>query len=244
MPRYGIIGFPLTHSFSPAFFAEKFRQQGLADYSYQTYPINSVGELLELVKNDPDLMGLNVTIPYKKEVVQLLSSCHQVVSKVGSCNCIRIDNGVMTGYNTDVIGFEKSLVPQLASQHTKALILGTGGSAAAVRYVLDKLDIVYLSASRNGIKNHTIAYDAITPDVMSAHKLIVNTTPLGMYPNAGDCPALPYGCITSQHYLFDLIYNPGETLFLQQGRERGATVKNGEEMLLIQAEESWKIWRT
>ncbi len=243
MPTYGIIGYPLTHSFSPAFFNEKFRREGLVDYSYKAFPIPDIQQLISLVNEQPDLKGLNVTIPYKREVLHLLQDRQEVVNMVGSCNCISINNGIMTGYNTDVIGFEQSLLPQLSSHHTKALILGTGGSAAAVRYVLAKLGIEYISASRNAGKSDAITYEEITPAIMAACKLIINTTPLGMFPAIMTCPAIPYEYITSQHYLFDLVYNPIKTLFLKKGKDRNAIVKNGSEMLVIQAEESWKIWK-
>ncbi len=242
MRCYGLIGFPLTHSFSPAFFTEKFKQEGLNDCSYETYPMEEIGSLKNLLEIQPFLGGLNVTIPHKKAVLAMLDSFDEVVEKTGSCNCIKIENGKLIGYNTDVIGFEKSLVPLLSPHHCKALVLGTGGSAAAVRFVLDKLGIDYLSASRNENQVDYIAYNAITPQVMASHTLIINTTPLGMFPHIHDCPAIPYDSITNQHILFDLIYNPAETLFLQKGKERGATIKNGAEMLMVQAEESWKIW--
>lgn len=242
MRCYGLIGFPLTHSFSPAFFTEKFKQQGLNDCSYKTYPMEHVSSLKDLLIRHPFLYGLNVTIPHKKTVLAMLDSFDEVVEKTGSCNCIKIENGSLAGYNTDVIGFEKSLVPLLSSHHNKALVLGTGGSAAAVCFVLAKLGIDYLSASRNDKQVDSIAYNAIIPDLIASHPLIINTTPLGMFPHINDCPAIEYESLSSRHLLFDLIYNPAETLFLKKGKERGATIKNGEEMLVIQAEESWKIW--
>lgn len=244
MRRYGLIGFPLTHSFSPTFFADKFRENGLDDCSYDSFPIESIDKLHELLRHQPFLCGLNVTIPYKKAVLPFLHEYDRVVEQTGSCNCIKIENGILTGYNTDVIGFEKSLLPLLKPYHNKALVLGTGGAASAALFVLKKLGIDYLSATRNVKEKNQIAYQELTPSIMGDCKLIINTTPLGMFPFIKESPAILYDCIGGHHLLFDLIYNPAETLFLKKGKEKGAIVKNGQEMLVIQAEESWKIWDT
>ncbi len=243
MSRYGIIGYPLTHTFSPNFFKEKFASENLHDFSYESFPLADISQLPDLLQKQSELKGLNVTIPYKQLVLPFLNEYDKVVGDIGSCNCIAINNGVLKGFNTDVIGFETSLLTALKPWHNKAIILGTGGAAAAVRYVLDKLEIHHLSASRNAIANHTISYGGITHELVGEYKLIINTTPLGMFPNVMSCPELPYDAITSEHFLFDLIYNPEETLFLCKGKACHATIKNGLEMLIIQAEESWKIWK-
>lgn len=243
MRKFGLIGYPLSHSFSPAYFAEKFKREDIYDCFYDLYPIKNISEFPHLIIDNSVLEGINVTIPYKKSVIPFLNEKTEAVQKTGACNCIKIKNGNLTGYNTDVIGFEKSLSPKLTGSHTKALILGTGGSAAAVEYVLKKLSITYSCVSRNsetGKKN--LSYGELTREILGEHKLIINTTPLGMFPAVDQCPDIPYQWLTTNHYLFDLVYNPAETLFLKKGVEMGAITKNGSDMLVIQAEESWKIW--
>lgn len=243
MRRFGLIGFPLSHSFSPAYFSKKFNSEGYTDCLYEAFPIKSVEELTSLLADNPDLEGLNVTIPYKKDVLSFLHQRTKEVKQMGACNCIRIQNKMLTGYNTDVIGFEKSLLPHLTNAHSKALILGTGGSAAAVEFVLRKLEIDFLFVSRNTQKGSSnLTYNEISSSILNEYKLIINTTPLGMYPDIQDCPDIPYEYLTKDHYLYDLVYNPEETLFLKKGAEKGAITKNGSDMLIIQAEESWKIW--
>ncbi|NCI47925.1 shikimate dehydrogenase family protein [Sediminibacterium soli] len=242
MRRYGLIGYPLSHSFSKTYFAEKFAKQGIADCVYENYALAGIDELGTLLQQE-GLRGLNVTIPYKKQVMPFLQAMTPAVSQMGACNCIDIRNGVLTGHNTDVVGFRQSLLPFLKPQHTHALILGTGGASAAVEYVLNELQIAcrYVSRSEG---EEAIAYTSLTPDMMRTHLLVINTTPLGMYPNTTECPDIPYELISPEHHLFDLIYNPAETLFLAKGRAKGATVQNGLEMLELQAEESWHIWNS
>jgi shikimate dehydrogenase len=245
----GLIGYPLSHSFSKGYFAEKFASANILDAQYENYPIASIQEFTSLWDKDENLVGLNVTIPYKKEVIPFLHHPSSVVKSINACNCIRKFNGELYGYNTDVIGFEKSLLPFLQPHHTHALILGTGGAAAAVEWVMQHLNIPYKfvsrTASENGEKagsSSIIGYDQLTKTLIEEHRLIINTSPLGMFPQVDIAPAIPYEAITNQHHLFDLIYNPSETLFLKKGIEKGATTQNGLEMLHIQAEESWKIW--
>ena len=241
MKRYGLIGYPLTHSFSQKYFSEKFLKEGLLDHVYENFPIESIAALKEVLSSHKDLCGLNVTIPYKKEVLAYLDESSPAVELMGACNCIKIVEGKRFGYNTDVIGFEKSLRPFLKPEHTAALILGTGGAAVAVAYVMQQLGIHYRYVSRQkGINN--ITYNDIDKHLIEEHTLIINTTPLGMYPSVNDCPPLPYEFLTPNHHCFDLIYNPAETLFLQKAAAQKATVQNGAEMLIIQAEESWRIW--
>jgi shikimate dehydrogenase len=242
MQRFGLIGYPLSHSFSKKFFTEKFLREHI-EAQYELYPLTNIQELTDLLKSNPGLRGINVTIPYKKQVIPFLQNVTDAVQEMSACNCIKIDNGIMTGYNTDVTGFELSLIKQLKPYHTKALVLGTGGAAAAVEFVLRKLQIEYLLVSRSKeSKANVISYDEVDNNIVNENLLIINTTPVGMYPNVDESPNLPYHLITPKHYLYDLVYNPAETLFLQKGKQQGADIKNGEEMLIIQAEESWRIW--
>lgn len=241
MRQFGLIGYPLSHSFSQGFFAEKFKRENIDDAQYANYPIASINEFAALWEQDKNLLGLNVTIPYKKEVIPFLQHPSSVVKSINACNCIRKFNNELYGYNTDVIGFENSLATYLKPHHTHALILGTGGAAAAVEWVMQKLNIQYQFVSRANNGN-CIGYDQLTTDIIQQHTLIINTSPVGMYPNVNEAPAIPYEAITSKHHLFDLIYNPSETLFLARGAQHGATIQNGLEMLHIQAAESWKIW--
>jgi shikimate dehydrogenase len=247
--QFGLIGYPLSHSFSQKFFTEKFLQENIVNASYQNFPIPSMEFFGALWKENPNLEGLNVTIPYKKEVIPFLQHSSAVVQEIHACNCIRKFNNELYGYNTDVIGFEKSLLPFLQPHHTHALILGTGGAAAAVRWVLQKLNIQFQLVSRkantieaNNEMKASLNYDQLSASVIETHTLIINTSPLGMYPNVNEAPPIAYEGITAQHHLYDLVYNPTETLFMQKGLEKGATVQNGLAMLHIQAEESWAIW--
>ncbi len=240
MRTFGLIGYPLTHSFSQRYFTEKFEREGIADTIYSNYSLASISELSGVLA-DGGLRGLNVTIPYKKEVIAFLDASTAVVKEIGACNCISIPDGRRFGHNTDVVGFEQSLVKKLKGHHRSALVLGTGGAAKAVEWVLRRLGIEYLSVSRAAGPG-TIAYADVDAALVDRHALIVNTTPLGMYPNVSGCPPLPYTALTPRHYLFDLVYNPARTLFLQKGEAQGAVVENGYEMLVLQAEESWRIW--
>ncbi|HXB05866.1 MAG TPA: shikimate dehydrogenase [Puia sp.] len=242
MRRYGLIGYPLTHSFSQRYFTEKFEREGIRDCVYTNFPITSMEELPAVLEVE-DLLGLNVTIPYKQDVLRYLHQKSEVVEAIGACNCIRIEGGRRVGHNTDVVGFERSLLPKLGSHHRRALVLGTGGAAKAVEYVLRGLGIDYRLVTRRPRPGAAdLRYEAVDAAMMDEYTLIVNTTPVGMYPHVEECPALPYEAMGAKHYLFDLVYNPARTLFLQKGEERGAVVENGHEMLLLQAEESWRIW--
>lgn len=249
MRQFGLIGYPLSHSFSQKFFTEKFLQENIVNASYQNFPIPSMESFAALWKENPKLEGLNVTIPYKKEVIPFLQHSSAVVQEIHACNCIRKFNNELYGYNTDVIGFEKSLLPFLKPHHTHALILGTGGAAAAVQWALEKLNIQFQLVSRktNTIEENTelktsLSYDQLSASVIESHTLIINTSPVGMFPIVNESPSIAYECITAKHHLYDLVYNPTETLFMQKGLEKGATVQNGLAMLHIQAEESWAIW--
>ena len=241
MRRFGLIGFPLTHSFSKRFFSEKFARENIRDCEYENYPIENISLLQDLIQNTADLVGINVTIPYKKEVIPYLTRVTPIVQNIGACNCILLRNGERIGYNTDVPGFQHSLTPFLKPNHQQALVLGTGGASAAVVYVLAQLQIPYLVVSRNA-GDGVVSYEQLSEEIMATHHLIINTTPLGTFPNISECPPIPYSSITDKHHLYDLVYNPDETLFLQKGKAQGATIQNGMDMLIEQALESWRIW--
>lgn len=241
MKRYGLIGRTLTHSFSKSYFAKKFAEQGIADSVYDNFELKTIEEFPALFSSYPDLKGLNVTIPYKEEVISYLTSMNDVVKEIGACNCIKVKGKDLMGYNTDVVGFRNSLEPKLKPHHKKALILGTGGAAKAIRYVLQQLGIEYALVSRRK-KFNELGYEDLGEDVLADYHLIINTTPLGMYPNVDADPDIPYEYITPKHFLFDIIYNPEKTKFLCEGEKRGAQICNGYEMLIGQAEESWRCW--
>jgi shikimate dehydrogenase len=245
MREYGLIGYPLSHSFSQKYFTEKFLKEGINDAVFHAFSIPAVTDVLDVLKQHPQLKGFAITIPYKKAIIPFLTEATPGVQQMGACNCVKIDGGQLKGYNTDVIGFEKSFIQHLQPHHTKALILGTGGAAAAVEYTLQKLGIGYSFVSRtaDGEKN-TLGYADITGDLLQAYTVIINCTPLGTYPKTDEAPQLPYQLLTAKHYLFDLVYNPPLTKFLQLGQQQGATIQNGYEMLVLQAEENWKIWNS
>ena len=242
MRKFGLIGYPLSHSFSQKYFTEKFQQLGITDCKYELYPIGDIAAIGTILR-DPELCGLNVTIPYKQAVIPFLQGMNAIVEEIRACNCIKIERGRLYGFNTDTVGFEESLVRKLRPEHRKALILGTGGASKAVEYVLRKLGIEFMYVSRNA-GHGVLRYEEVTEDILRRHTLVINTTPLGMYPRVDECPPLPYEAVGPQHYLFDLVYNPPLTLFLRRGKERGAVIENGYDMLIGQAEESWRIWNS
>ena len=242
MRKFGLIGYPLGHSFSGNYFREKFQQAAITDCIYSLYEIDSISRLPDVL-GDPDLEGLNVTIPYKESVIPFLHKKDPVVTAIGASNCIRISDGKLEGFNTDVIGFEKSLDEKLNARDQFALILGSGGSSKAVGWVLQKKDIHFLLVSRKPTgKTDQILYSDLNREIMQKYTLIINTTPLGMFPNTGTCADLPYEFTGPDHYFFDLVYNPSKTLFLEKGEAAGARIKNGADMLAVQAEASWEIW--
>lgn len=244
MKRYGLLGYPLGHSFSASFFAEKFKREGIAA-RYDNYERPSVEHLREWVE-EAQLSGFNVTIPHKQAVISFLDAVTDDAKAIGAVNVVKVEEKdgklFLRGYNSDVIGFANSLLPLLKEHHRKAFVLGTGGASRAVVYALEKLNIeVHLVSRRPQQGQYT--YEMLTPELLSTHHLIVNCTPLGTYPNVDTCPALPYEALTAQHLLYDLVYNPEETLFLSKGREQGAVTKNGYEMLILQAEAAWQFWQ-
>ncbi len=242
MTLYGLIGYPLSHSFSKTFFSDKFKREGLAGYEYRNFAIPSIQDFNNLLLKTPFLQGLNVTIPYKEKIVSFLHEKNEVVISTGACNCIKISNGRLYGYNTDTIGFEQALKEKLLPHHRNALVLGTGGSSKAIGYVMNKLNINFLNVSRSKSGANCLLYSNITNELLQTHTLIINTTPAGMFPDIHSAPDINYSVLTPMHYLFDLVYNPERTVFLKKGAEKGAIIQNGYDMLVIQAEESWKIW--
>lgn len=246
MDKYGLIGYPLKHSFSIGYFNEKFQAENI-DAEYVNFEIPRIEEFMEVIEENPNLCGLNVTIPYKEQVIPYLNDLDKDAAKIGAVNVIKIipqpkGKLKLVGYNSDIIGFTRSIEPLLQSHHVKALILGTGGASKAVFHGLANLGIKATFVSRTKKNSNVLTYEELTPEVMQNHTVIVNTTPLGMYPKVDFCPNIPYEQLTPNHLLYDLLYNPNETLFMKKGMERGATVKNGLEMLLLQAFVSWEIW--
>lgn len=239
---YGIIGYPLSHSFSPAYFNEKFAREKI-DAQYKAFELPDIHYFGEILKNHPNLKGLNITLPHKQTIIDQLDALSAEAAEIGAVNCIDIRDGILKGYNTDAIGFERSFSPLLKEQHKKALVLGTGGAAQAVKYVLEKLNITYLNVSRKK-SAATITYEEIDGKLLEEYTIIINTTPLGMYPHVKQTPDIPFVLICRNHLLYDLVYNPEETRFLSLGKAQKATVTNGMEMLELQAEVSWEIWNS
>ena len=241
---YGLLGYPLVHSFSQNYFNQKFESENI-DAEYINFEIPDVGMLMEVVAENENLNGLNVTIPYKEQVIPFLDEIDPAASEVGAVNVIKFIRGKdglrLKGYNSDIIGFTDSIKSLLKPHHQSALVLGTGGAAKAVSYSLRKLGLEVQLVSRRKSAN-TLVYEELTKNDLKTHKVIVNTTPLGMYPNVDICPDIPYRYLTPQHLCYDLIYNPDETLFLKNSRQAGAQVKKGLEMLLLQAFASYSIW--
>lgn len=244
---FGLIGYPLSHSFSKKFFTAKFEKEQISGCRYELFPIEEATVLLSLLKQYPELCGLNVTIPHKVSVIPLLDEIDDAAARIGAVNCIAIrrqgSHLSLKGYNTDAYGFAESLKPLLESGHRKALIFGDGGAAKAVKYVLEAWDLPFLSVLRKPIPG-TLLYSDITPDILKEYTLLINTTPLGMSPHTESFPPIPYIGLTSEHLVYDLVYNPEETAFLQKAKEQGAKTKNGLEMLYLQAERSWEIWNS
>ena len=245
MKLFGLIGNPLTHSYSEKYFIEKFKKENISDCEYRLFPIKSIAQLPELLKNNPDLLGLNVTTPFKKEVLNYIDEPDIIVKDVESVNTIKIENiqgkSFLKAYNTDIYGFYHSFQPLLKTYHKKALLLGTGGGASAVEFILQLLKIEYLIVSRTPSKKQ-ISYNEIDKSIIQNHQLIINATPVGTFPNINQSPEIPYQFFTSEHLLFDLVYNPSETEFLKHGKKQGAKIQNGMQMLKLQADKAWELW--
>lgn len=241
MRRFGLVGKTLKHSFSKKYFTDKFKSQGIRDCSYQNFELQDNHQLEVFLKNIPGLEGFNITFPYKEAVLPFLDQYDLSVKEIGACNCVKIQDGKLLGFNTDSQGFRQSLQQHLKSGFNKALVLGTGGASKAVCHALMQLGISFQLVSRKsgpGMLN----YHELTEPVMLSHNIIINTTPLGTFPDVNDAPPIPYSWLSPRHLLFDLVYNPGKTKFMDEGEKMGAQIVNGYEMLVLQAEESWRIW--
>lgn len=247
MTEYGLIGFPLVHSFSRQFFSEKFRAEGI-DAQYLNFEIEDAASLMDIIRSHPQLRGLNVTIPHKQNVMPLLDKLSPEAREIGAVNVIAISRDTdgttrLTGHNADVIGFSDSISPLLKPHHTHALILGTGGASKAIDYGLRRLGLQTTFVSRTP-KAGALTYEQLSADMMALYTVVVNCTPLGTFPKTETCPHIPYGLLTGRHLAYDLVYNPDKTLFLRKAEAQGATIKNGLEMLHLQALASWKIWNS
>ncbi|QZE15080.1 shikimate dehydrogenase [Halosquirtibacter laminarini] len=245
MKKYGLLGFPLSHSFSKGYFTEKFETEKI-DAGYQNFELPKAEQIIHELNNDTSIHGLNVTIPHKQSIMPLLDGISQEAQEIGAVNVVKVDHigedkFSLKGYNTDVHGFSESIKPLLQLHHKKALILGTGGASKAVFYGLKRIGIAPTYVSRKASEG-ILSYEQLSESIMKEHTVIVNATPLGTFPKDETCPDIPYHLITDQHLLFDLVYNPAETLFMKRGISQGAVVKNGLEMLHLQAEEAWTIW--
>ncbi len=253
MNLYGLIGFPLTHSFSKKYFTEKFEKENIKNSKYELFEIKEAGEILDVIKKNPDLHGLNVTIPHKEKIMDYLSKIDLSAAEIGAVNVIKIQDSELIGYNSDYYGFleafnkfkgpNDNFINEIAYNNYKALVLGDGGAAKAVKAVLKKEYIDYKIVSRKK-KNDNLSYSDITKDLLKEYNIVINTTPLGMYPNINSCPDIPYQYLSDKNYLFDLVYNPLITKFMHKGKENGAHIKNGLEMLHLQAEKAWEIWNS
>lgn len=245
MRKFGLIGKDISYSFSKNYFNIKFEEELIIDVSYENFDIESITLFPSIVINNEHLKGLNVTIPYKELIIPYLDTLDKKAKKIGAVNTIKISQtGKLKGYNTDYFGFKKSLFPYLKEHHKKALILGTGGASKAIIYALKKMKIEYSIASRTITKNVSFTYSSLTENIIKSHQIIINCTPLGTSPNINECPNIPYTAITNRHILFDLIYNPEETIFLKKGKEKKATLINGLQMLQFQADKAWAIWNS
>lgn len=244
MKIYGLIGYPLSHSFSKQWFGNLFGREGLTELRYENFPLADISELPELLRTVPNLAGFNVTAPHKESVISYLDDIDHTALAIGAVNCVTLSNGILKGYNVDWIGFSRSLTAFIGSNRPKAIILGTGGAAKAAAYALSQLGIDYLLVSRDAAgKERTISYAELSPTIIASHKLIVNATPLGTFPDIEKMPAIPYEFLSEEHFLYDMVYNPTETAFMRNGAAHGGQVTNGISMLEIQAEESWELFR-
>ena len=242
--KFGLIGKNISYSFSRGYFLEKFKQLKLDTLVYRNFDIPEIEEFPFLIyQKEDEFRGFNVTIPYKQSIMKYLTDIDEDAAEIGAVNTVKVtDDNELIGFNTDIYGFENSLKPQLKTHHKKALILGTGGASKAAAFVFNKIGIEFLFVSRHPSNDSEISYIDLSKEVVVSHQIIINSSPVGTHPNIEECPNIPYEYLTDKHYLFDLIYNPSETKFLRLGKERGASIKNGLEMLELQAEKSWEIW--
>ncbi len=243
MFRFGLVGKNISYSFSQQYFSEKFKSLKLENHEYQNFDIANIDSFLATVSKMEDLKGMNVTIPYKEAVLPYLDDIDKEAKKIGAVNTIKITKEFrLKGYNTDVYGFEESILPFLKKHHKKALILGTGGASKAIKYVFEKNNIDVLFVSRSPKGTHEISYQNLSKSIIKTHTILVNCTPVGTHPAVDESPNIPYQYLTSKHLLYDLIYNPSQTIFLKKGLEKNAEITNGLKMLELQAEKSWEIW--
>ena len=244
--QLGLIGKTLEHSFSKKYFEEKIIKENLKNFFYQNFELSEISEFENLLKNNPEIKGLNITYPYKEEILPLLDGIDEEAKKIGAVNCVKINNGFTKGYNTDAFGFKQSIKPFLEPKHNKALIFGTGGSSKAIAHSLKQMnvDFYFVTSSPNKKTENTFFYSELSPFILSQFLLLINCTPLGMFPKVNDAPKIPYENMTANHLAYDLIYNPEETLFLKQAKQKGAIIVNGLSMLHWQAEKSWEIWNS
>jgi shikimate dehydrogenase len=249
MKTFGLIGHRLGYSFSRNFFTEKFKTENLENHEYVNFELDSIDEFPAIFEQGKEIAGLNCTIPYKQQIMQFMDEIDGEAAQIGAVNTVKItfQNGrrYLKGFNTDCYGFEHSLKPMLEEKHKKALILGTGGASKAIKYILDKLQVEYVSASiEEQLFDMEIRYNQVTPELLKEYLIVIHATPIGTFPNVDNCPDIPYGAIGSNHVMYDLVYNPEETLFLKKGKEQGAKTKNGLEMLHKQALRAWEIWNS
>lgn len=244
MKQFGLIGKSLKHSFSRKYFQEKFQSEGIEDHYYELFELERIDDLLPLLQQNSSLKGFNVTIPYKESILPYLDEIDQSVEEIGACNCVKIVDGKLYGTNTDSIGFLNSFLPLVEMQHHSALILGNGGSSKAIVYTLEQCSIECTIIARNPKSNNELEWNSLTTGLIQNHKVIINTTPIGMWPQVNDFPGIPYEEIDRFHLIYDLIYNPEKTIFLQKAEARNAIIKNGLEMLELQAEASWSFWNS
>jgi len=243
MYKLGLIGYPISHSFSKKYFQTKFEQENITNYEYELYPLEKIEDFPQLLQKNPELVGLNVTIPHKQNIIPYLDEVDDFAQKIGAVNTIQIKNGKTKGYNTDYVGFMESLKNWIEdTKKLEALILGTGGASKAVQVALQTLQIPFKLVSRSGNEKNVLSYNSINEEVVTENLLIINTTPMGMYPNIEDFPKIPYQYLSQEHFLYDLVYNPEETEFLKKGTIQKSKTKNGLEMLYLQAEAAWNIW--
>jgi shikimate dehydrogenase len=244
MFQYGLIGKSLSHSFSAQYFNDKFEKEGITDCSFELFELDSIEQVRDLVKTHPNLKGFSVTIPYKETIIPYLDELNVVVEDIKACNCVKVIDGKLIGYNTDIDGFMSSFLAMMEMHHDKAIVLGNGGAAKAVIHSLEQWSLDPLVVARNPKNDNEITFEELTEELINEHKIIVNTTPVGMYPNVDECPNIPYSGIDRFHLVYDLIYNPEKTLFLQKAEAQDAVIKNGMEMLEQQAETAWIIWNS
>jgi shikimate dehydrogenase len=244
MFQYGLIGKSLSHSFSAQYFNDKFEKEGITDCSFELFELDSIEQVRDLVKTHPNLKGFSVTIPYKETIIPYLDELNVVVEDIKACNCVKVIDGKLVGYNTDIDGFMSSFLAMMEMHHDKAIVLGNGGAAKAVIHSLEQWSLDPLVVARNPKNDNEITFEELTEELINEHKIIVNTTPVGMYPNVDECPNIPYSGIDRFHLVYDLIYNPEKTLFLQKAEAQDAVIKNGMELLEQQAETAWIIWNS